>query len=302
MPMTYHRPVLTTECIEGLRINPSGVYVDVTYGGGGHSNEILKQINNGRLFAFDRDLDSKKNVREHRQFKLINNNYKHLKRCLKFEGIHKVDGILADLGVSSHQLDTADRGFSYRFNAPLDMRMNIKSTLSASHVINEYDKDQLSDLFFHYGDIRESRRIAERIILRRGSRSIRTTFDLIGIIKEVVPSRRVNRFLSQIFQSIRIEVNDELTSLKTMLTDGVDLLDKGGRFVVISYHSIEDRIVKNLFKTGDLQGVVQKDIYGNQRRDIRQLNKKVIKASVQEVHENPRSRSARMRIAEKIQS
>ena len=302
MPMTYHRPVLTTECIEGLRINPSGVYVDVTYGGGGHSNEILKQINNGRLFAFDRDLDSKKNVREHRQFKLINNNYKHLKRCLKFEGVNKVDGILADLGVSSHQLDTADRGFSYRFNAPLDMRMNIKSTLSASHVINEYDKDQLSDLFFHYGDIRESRRIAERIILRRGSKSIRTTFDLIGIIKEVVPSRRVNRFLSQIFQSIRIEVNDELTSLKTMLTDGVDLLDKGGRFVVISYHSIEDRIVKNLFKTGDLQGVVQKDIYGNQRRNIKQLNRKVIKASMQEVYDNPRSRSARMRIAEKIQS
>ena len=209
---------------------------------------------------------------------------------------------MADLGVSSHQLDTAERGFSYRFNAPLDMRMNIKSTLSASHVVNEYDKDQLSDLFFHYGDIRESRRIAGRIILRRRSKSIRTTFDLIGIIKEVVPARRANRFLSQIFQSIRIEVNDELTSLKTMLTDGVDLLNQGGRFVVISYHSIEDRIVKNLFKTGDLQGVVQKDIYGNQRRNIKQLNRKVIKASAQEVYDNPRSRSARMRIAEKIKS
>ena len=301
IPMIYHRSVLTKECIEGLNINSSGVYVDVTYGGGGHSIEILKQINTGKLFAFDRDLDSKMNVTEHRRFKLLNNNYKHLKRCLRFEGVYKVDGILADLGVSSHQLDTAERGFSYRFDAPLDMRMNIKSNLNASHIINEYDKDQLADLFFHYGDVKESRRIAETIIRKRRSRSIKTTFDLIEIIKEVVPSRRLNKLLSQIFQSIRIEVNDELTSLKTMLLDGIDLLNQGGRFVVISYHSIEDRIVKNLFKTGHLEGVVKKDIYGNEKRNIKQLNKKVIKASYSEIFDNPRSRSARMRIAEKIQ-
>ena len=208
---------------------------------------------------------------------------------------------MADLGVSSHQLDTAERGFSYRFDAPLDMRMNIKSNLNASHIINEYDKDQLADLFFHYGDVKESRRIAETIIRKRRSRSIKTTFDLIEIIKEVVPSRRLNKLLSQIFQSIRIEVNDELTSLKTMLLDGIDLLNQGGRFVVISYHSIEDRIVKNLFKTGHLEGVVKKDIYGNEKRNIKQLNKKVIKASYSEIFDNPRSRSARMRIAEKIQ-
>ena len=301
MLMIYHRSVLTNECIEGLNINPSGVYVDVTYGGGGHSNEILKQINTGRLFAFDRDLDAKMNIKDHKRFKLINSNYKHLKRCLKFEGINQVDGILADLGVSSHQLDTAERGFSYRFNAPLDMRMNAKSTLNASFVVNEYDKDQLSDLFFHFGDIKESRKIAERIILRRKIKSIKTTFDLIDIINEVVPSRMANKFFSKIFQSIRIEVNDELTSLKTMLKDGIEILNKGGRLVVISYHSIEDRIVKNLFKTGNLDGIVKKDIYGNEKKVVKQLNRKVIKASESELMDNPRSRSARMRIAEKTQ-
>ena len=300
MPMIYHRPVLTTECIEGLGINPSGVYVDATYGGGGHSNEILKQINNGRLFAFDRDLDSKKNVREHRQFKLINNNYKHLKRCLKFEGIHKVDGILADLGVSSHQLDTAERGFSYRFNAPLDMRMTQGLEKNAADVINDYSWEELAEMLRSYSDLKGVGKIARRIKYIHDEEGVLTTGKLVHVVKGLAPNNKHNKFLAQVFQALRIEVNNEMQVLKDMLDQCTKLLKPGGRLVVISYHSLEDRLVKNFMRSGNFTGVQAKDLYGRSDSPWKVITRKPIVPSDKEVEMNNRARSAKLRIAERL--
>ena len=298
--MTYHRPVLLQECIEGLNINPKGIYVDVTFGGGGHSKEILKNLTTGKLYSFDRDSDVLENLIEDDNFKLIQTNYKNIKRFLRLEGVKKVDGILADLGVSSHQFDVPERGFSFRFDAELDMRMNVSSELTARSVLNEYSEGDLANVFFNYGEIRQSRKAANLIVKYRQSEEIKTTSDLVDILGGLVPENRRNQFLSKVFQSIRIEVNDEIESLKMMLTDSVSLLNEGGRFVVMSYHSLEDRLVKNLFKRGGFSGEVEKDFFGNILKDLKEVSRKVIVASEEEQRENNRSRSAKLRIAEKV--
>tara|TARA_Y100000385_G_scaffold167277_1_gene173345 strand:- start:9975 stop:10877 length:903 start_codon:yes stop_codon:yes gene_type:complete len=299
--MTYHKAVLLTECIEGLNIKPNGIYVDVTFGGGSHSREILKHLVDGKLFAFDRDDDVVDNIPNDKKFKLIQTNYKNIKKFLRLEGITKVDGILADLGVSSHQFDVAERGFSFRFEAELDMRMNKSASLSARKVVNEYSEEDLVNLFFKYGEIRISRKVAELILLARQKKEIVTTTDLLEILDGVVPEKRRNQFLSQVFQSIRIEVNQEIESLKQMLIDGVDLLNFEGRFVVLSYHSLEDRLVKNIFKRGNISGEIKKDFFGNILKEMREVNRKVIVASEKEQKENNRSRSSKLRIAEKVE-
>jgi 16S rRNA (cytosine1402-N4)-methyltransferase len=298
--MTYHRPVLLQECIEGLNINPKGIYVDVTFGGGGHSKEILKHLTCGKLYSFDRDSDVLQNLIEDDNFKLIQTNYKNIKRFLRLEGVKKIDGILADLGVSSHQFDVPERGFSFRFDADLDMRMNVSSELTARSVLNEYSREDLANVFFNYGEIRQSRKAANLIVKYRESEEIKTTSDLVDILGGLVPEKRRSQFLSQVFQSIRIEVNDEIESLKMMLMDSVSLLNDGGRFVVMSYHSLEDRLVKNLFKRGGFSGEVEKDFFGNVLKDLKEVNRKVIVASEEEQRQNNRSRSAKLRIAEKV--
>jgi len=300
--MAYHNPVLLKECIEGLRINPNGIYVDVTFGGGGHSNEILKNLDNGMLYAFDRDSDVLQNLPNDKNFKLIQSNYRNVKRFLRLEGVRKVDGILADLGVSSHQFDVAERGFSFRFDSALDMRMNLSSSLTARQVINEYSEEDLSDIFYHYGELQRSRILSRTIVKNREINQIETTAELVNTICHLVSEKKRNQFLSQVFQSIRIEVNNEIESLKQMLEDGVGLLNTRGRFVVISYHSLEDRLVKNLFKRGSLSGEIEKDFYGNILKDLKEVNSKVIVASEKERLENSRSRSAKLRIAEKIKN
>jgi len=298
--MIYHSPVLLQECIEGLNINPEGIYVDVTFGGGGHSKEILNHLTTGKLYSFDRDVDVLENLIEDNNFKLIQTNYKNIKRFLRLEGIKKVDGILADLGVSSHQFDVPERGFSFRFDSDLDMRMNVSSELTAKTVLNDYSEEDLSNVFFNYGEIRQSRRVANLIVKHREEQEIKTTSDLVSILDGLVPEKRRNQFLSQVFQSIRIEVNDEIESLKIMLEDSVSLLNEGGRFVVMSYHSLEDRLVKNLFKRGGFSGEVEKDFFGNILKDLKEINRKVIVSSLKEQKENNRSRSAKLRIAEKV--
>ena len=299
--MTYHKAVLLTECIEGLNIKPNGIYVDVTFGGGGHSIGILKHLVDGKLFAFDRDDDVLENIPNDKNLKLIQTNYKNIKRFLRSEGVAKVDGILADLGVSSHQFDVAERGFSFRFESELDMRMNKSALLSARKVVNEYSEEDLANLFFKYGEIRISRKVAELIVSAREEKEIVTTTDLLEILDGVVPEKRRNQFLSQVFQSIRIEVNQEIESLKQMLIDGVELLNIGGRFVVLSYHSLEDRLVKNIFKRGSISGEIKKDFFGNILKEMKEVNRKVIVASEKEQKENNRSRSAKLRIAEKVE-
>ena len=298
--MIYHSPVLLQECIEGLNINPEGIYVDVTFGGGGHSKEILNHLTTGKLFSFDRDVDVLENLIEDNNFKLIQTNYKNIKRFLRLEGVKKVDGVLADLGVSSHQFDVPERGFSFRFDSDLDMRMNVSSELTAKTVLNDYSEEDLSNVFFNYGEIRQSRRVANLIVKHRQEQEIKTTSDLTSILDGLVPEKRRNQFLSQVFQSIRIEVNDEIESLKIMLEDSVSLLNEGGRFVVMSYHSLEDRLVKNLFKRGGFSGEVEKDFFGNILKDLKEINRKVIVSSLKEQKENNRSRSAKLRIAEKV--
>ncbi|MDA9663605.1 16S rRNA (cytosine(1402)-N(4))-methyltransferase RsmH [bacterium] len=299
--MMYHNPVLLSKCIEGLNINPNGIYVDVTFGGGGHSKEILKNLTGGKLFAFDTDSDVISNVPIDKKFKLISSNYKNLKRFLRVEGVRKVDGILADLGVSSHQFDVPERGFSFRFDADLDMRMNTSANTKALDIINTYSKDDLSNIFFQYGEIRQSRKVADLIVKARQINEIKTTFNLVTIIEVLVPKIRRNKFLSQVFQSLRIEVNQEIESLKIMLNDGIDLLKIDGRFVVLSYHSIEDRLVKNLFKRGSFSGEVQKDFFGNVKNKMKEINRKVIIASQEELKVNTRSRSAKLRVAKRIE-
>ena len=298
--MSYHKAVLLNECIEGLNINPTGIYVDVTFGGGGHSTEILKTLTTGKLFAFDRDSDVEVNIPKDKNFKLLKTNYKNIKRFLRAEGIKKVDGILADLGVSSHQFDVEERGFSFRFDSELDMRMNKNDALDAKNILQNYSKQELANVFYNYGELRNSRRIADKIIELRNQLEIKTTTQLINCISDMVPEKNRNQFLSQVFQALRIEVNDEIESLKQMMLDGVDILKSEGRFVVLSYHSLEDRIVKNIFKKGNLNGEIEKDFFGNILKNMNEINRKVIVASDKEIKENSRSRSAKLRVAEKI--
>ena len=298
--MGYHNPVLLNECIEGLNIKPTGTYVDVTFGGGGHSKLILKNLKGGKLFAFDQDESAHKNSLEGDSFKLINANFRHLKNFLRMEGIRKIDGLLADLGVSSHQFDVPERGFSIRFNGDLDMRMNTNSDFSARNVINEYEQQDLANVLYKYGELRNSRAIAREIVNARETNEIITTNQLIDVVAHMVSEKNKNQFLARIFQAIRIEVNDEMNALKEMLLDTVDMLKKGGRLVVLSYHSLEDRIVKNLIKKGNIEGRLEKDFFGNPIKDLKDITGKVIVATEDQISENTRSRSAKLRIAEKI--
>ena len=297
--MKYHNPVLLNECIEGLDIKPTGIYVDVTFGGGGHSKLILKNLDGGKLYAFDQDKNAHQNALSGDGFKLINANFRHLKNFLRMEGVRKIDGLLADLGVSSHQFDVAERGFSIRFDGELDMRMNTNSPLSAKQVVNEYGQQDLANILFKYGELRNSRAIAREIVNAREIETIVTTNQLIDVVGHMVPEKNRNQFLARIFQAIRIEVNDEMKALEEMLLDAVDMLNEGGRLVVMSYHSLEDRMVKNLMKKGNIEGVLEKDFFGNPIKDLKEVTRKVIVANKEQIMENTRARSAKLRIAEK---
>jgi 16S rRNA (cytosine1402-N4)-methyltransferase len=297
--MSYHDPVLLFESVDGLEINPSGIYVDVTFGGGGHSREILKRLGkDGKLFAFDQDADALENAIDDDRFVLINENFKYMRRFLRFYGIQEVDGILADLGVSSHQFDVAERGFSTRFDADLDMRMNQESKLSAYNVINKYEEEKLSSILFLYGELRNARAIAKQIVSERSEESIKTSFQLKNVLKQFLPASKEHKILAQIFQAIRIEVNEELEALKEFLVQAKELLKVGGKLSVISYHSLEDRLVKRFMRSGLFEGEPEKDFYGN--FEVPFKKGKLIIPSAKEIKENNRARSAKLRVATKL--
>ena len=300
MKSDYHLPVLLKESINGLKIDDEGIYVDATFGGGGHSLEILKSLSKkGRLVSFDQDPDSINNSYEESNFYFVNENFKYMKRFLKNLGFSKVNGILADLGVSSFQINTPARGFSYRYDATLDMRMNKNNTLNAMKVVNSYNYENLSKILFEYGDIKNSKKISEEIIKARTANKINTTFDLNKILKPLYPERYLNKNLSRIYQAIRIEVNKELDVLKSFLEQTSELLLPGGRLCVISYHSLEDRMVKRYITNGNFSTTAEKDLYGNFSVPFKKIGK-MIQPSAVELKENIRSRSAKLRIAEKI--
>lgn len=296
----YHNPVLLKQSVDDLVTNPDGIYVDCTFGGGGHSREILSRLSEkGRLFSFDQDLDALKNTIDDPRFTLINQNFRFLENSLLMYGISQIDGVLADLGVSSHQFDEAERGFSTRSNAPLDMRMNVMQGLDAKRVINDYDEEQLADIFYYYGELREARKLARDIVHHRKTKSIETTEDLKKLFS-YLPPHKVNKFYAQLFQAIRIEVNQELDVLKEMLEQSFNVLKPGGRLVVISYHSLEDRLVKRFLKNGMFEGEPERDIYGNYKKAFELVKSKAIIPDDKEIEENSRARSAKMRTGIKI--
>ncbi len=296
----YHIPVMLKECIEALNINKEGVYVDVTFGGGGHSAKILEQLGSkGKLFAFDVDEDAKRNVPDDARFVLIQANYRYLKRFLKLHGVTRVNGILADFGISSYQIDEPSRGFATRFDAPLDMRMDRRQIVSAKDIVNTYSAEQLQHILGFYGEVQNAKTLANKIIEQRAIQPINTTKDLVEICKSVSKGIEV-KYLAQVFQAIRIEVNDELNGIKEFLIQSEDVLQDEGRLVVMSYHSLEDRLVKNFMKSGVFEGEPDKDVFGNFEHHLKAITKKPIEASQQELKHNPRSRSAKLRIAEKI--
>lgn len=296
----YHNPVLLKKSVEDLVTNPSGIYVDVTFGGGGHSKEILSRLSpKGKLYSFDQDLDALKNTIEDERFTLINQNFRFLETSLMAHGIVKVDGILADLGVSSHQFDAAERGFSTRSNAPLDMRMNVMQTLDAKKIIADYEEDQLADIFYYYGELRDARKLARAIANYRLTKKINTTEDLKSVFS-FIPGHKQNKFFAQVFQAIRIEVNQELEALKEMLVQSHKILKPKGRLVVISYHSLEDRLVKRFLKNGMFEGEQPRDIYGNFPKTFDLLQTKAVIPDEAEIEENSRARSAKMRVGIKL--
>lgn len=296
----YHNPVLLRECIEGLAIQSNGLYVDVTYGGGGHSKEILKFIKGGKLMAFDQDRDAISNKVDHPALIFINDNFKELKKHLQLFQMLPVDGILADLGISSHQIDKAERGFSTRFDAKIDMRMDQTQGTSALDLLNSYSEEQLYWVFKTYGELKNSKQIARLVVKARDEKALATTGDFKKIIEPCMPRGKEQKFLAQLYQAIRIEVNDELGALKSMIEQAAEVLKPGGRLVVMSYHSLEDRLVKNFIKTGNFEGKLEKDFFGNPITLFKQITRKPITASESELNENPRSRSAKLRIAEKL--
>lgn len=298
--MEYHNPVLLQPSVDYLVTNPDGVYVDVTYGGGGHSREILGRIGGGRLIAFDQDSDAQANLVEDERFTFVPSNFKNLSRFLKYHQAYPVDGILADLGVSSHQFDTPERGFSYREDGQLDMRMNTQSGKSAQDIVNQYDEQALSQIFYRYGELSDGRALARRIIKAREEKPITTTQELVEALKPSLPRGRENKSLSRIFQALRIEVNQEMEALEALLTQTVDALKVGGRLVVISYHSLEDRMVKNFMRAGNLSGEVEKDFYGNPLTPFKLITRKALVPDDEEINLNSRARSAKLRVAEKI--
>lgn len=320
--MEYHVPVMLNECLEGLQIRPDGIYVDVTFGGGGHSRAILNQLGEkGHLYSFDQDPDAEKNIfceelsisKEEtpkqslpQNFTFIRSNFRYLKNWMRYHGVKHIDGLLADLGVSSHHLDDAERGFAFRFDAPLDMRMNTRAGKTAADILQEADEQELTRIFTLYGELRQARRMAQAIVKSRQQKAIATTGDLMAVVKPMISPKAEKKELAQVFQALRIEVNHEMQALEEMLNAAIELLtppDKNevhaGRLVVMTYHSLEDRIVKNIIKSGKTDGQVEKDFYGRVIAPLKAINNKVIEATEEEVERNPRSRSAKLRIAEK---
>jgi 16S rRNA (cytosine1402-N4)-methyltransferase len=298
--MVYHIPAFLDESIEGLNIRSDGVYVDVTFGGGGHSMEILKYLTTGKLIAFDQDEDAGMNAPEDKRFIFLNQNFRFLKNNLLFIGIKSIDGLIADLGVSFHQFDEPGRGFTFRHDAPLDMRMNKSNPLTAASLIQTVDEPVLANIFFRYGELTNSRRIAKEIISARKGDPIATTGDLLSAIRKLTPVRQEHKFYAKIFQALRIAVNHEIEYLKEMLLQALEMLNKGGRLVIITYHSLEDRVVKNFLRTGNFEGIEKKDFYGNRETPFRLINRKIIIPGDEEIARNNRARSARLRVAEKI--
>ncbi|WP_297803843.1 16S rRNA (cytosine(1402)-N(4))-methyltransferase RsmH [uncultured Polaribacter sp.] len=295
--MSYHNPVLLQESVDALSVKEDGVYVDVTFGGGGHSREILKRLGeNGRLFGFDQDPDALGNVIDDERFVLIPENFRYISRFLRFNGVRKVDGVLADLGVSSHQFDEAERGFSTRFDGDLDMRMNQKSRVSAKEIVNEYSEEKLAEILFLYGELRNSRNIAKTIVEKRAEAKIDTSFQLREVLRKYLPKAKEHKIIAQIFQAIRIEVNEELDVLREFLEQIPNLLKDEGRLSVISYHSLEDRLVKRFIRTGLFSGESRKDIFGNTSEPLKKVGKLIVPTS-QEIKTNNRARSAKLRIA-----
>ncbi|WP_339848187.1 16S rRNA (cytosine(1402)-N(4))-methyltransferase RsmH [uncultured Dokdonia sp.] len=298
--MDYHNPVLLKETVDGLNIKPDGVYVDVTFGGGGHSREILSRLGpEGKLYGFDQDVDVQENIIEDERFTLIPENFRYIKRFMRFHGVKKVDGILGDFGVSSHQFDVAERGFSTRFESDLDMRMNQKDTLSAYNVINDYEEEDLRQVFWQYGELRNAPKLASTIVQERNSQFIKTSEHLKKVLAPFLPKHREHKILAQIYQAIRIEVNQEIEVLKEFLMQTEQLLDAGGRISLISYHSLEDRLVKRYIRSGMFEGEPEKDMYGNFEVPFKKVGKLIIPGN-KEIKLNNRARSAKLRIAEKL--
>lgn len=312
---TYHVPVLLKQSIDGLNIKPGGIYIDVTFGGGGHSREILKRINgNGQLYSFDQDEDAEKNVNNiiaelsndgatstggSCGLTFVRSNFRYLKNWMRYYGIDHIDGLLADLGVSSHHFDDETRGFSFRFDAPLDMRMNTRAGMTAADIVNEYEEEALADIFYLYGELKTSRRIAAAVVKARDAKKIETTQDFIKAVEPFFKREREKKDMAKLFQALRIEVNHEMDALKEMLLSATELLNEGGRLSVITYHSLEDRIVKNIMKTGNAEGKMKQDFFGRIETPFKLVNNKVIIPDEEELQKNPRSRSAKLRIAEK---
>ena len=297
---TYHVPVLLDESINGLNLHPDGVYIDVTFGGGGHSREILRRLPQGsRLFSFDQDADAERNIVDDDRFTFVRSNFRYLKNWMRYYEIDHIDGLLADLGVSSHHFDDDSRGFSFRFDAPLDMRMNKRADKTAADIVAEYDEEALADIFYLYGELKNSRRIASALVKARQQHAIATTQDFLHVVEPFFKREREKKDMARLFQALRIEVNHEMEALKEMLAAATQLLAPGGRLSVITYHSLEDRIVKNVMKTGNAEGKMIQDFYGRIETPYRLVNNKVVVPTDEEQQRNPRSRSAKLRIAEK---
>lgn len=297
---TYHIPVLMKDSVDGLNIGSAGIYVDVTFGGGGHSREILSRLDaDGHLYSFDQDADAEKNIINDNRLTFVRSNFRYLKNWMRYYGVDHIDGLLADLGVSSHHFDDESRGFSFRFDAPLDMRMNKRDGTTAADVVNTYDEERLADIFYLYGELKNSRKIAAALVKARAAHKIETTQDFIGAVESLFRREREKKDMAKLFQALRIEVNNEMTALKEMLRSATELLRPGGRLSVITYHSLEDRIVKNVMKTGNPEGKMKQDFFGRIEAPFTLINNKVITPDDEELANNPRSRSAKLRIAEK---
>lgn len=298
--ITYHVPVLLKESVDGMNIQPEGTYVDVTFGGGGHSKEILSRLGkNGKLLGFDQDEDAEKNIVNDKRFIFVRSNFRYLHNFLRYHNIDGVDSILADLGVSSHHFDDSERGFSFRFDGKLDMRMNKRAGITAAEMVNTYEEERLANIFYLYGELKNSRRLASVIVKSRVDKKIETIEDFLAVIKPLFGREREKKELAKVFQALRIEVNQEMETLKEMLLAATEALKPGGRLVVITYHSLEDRMVKNIMKTGNVEGKQDQDFFGNLNTPFRLVNNKVIVPDENEIARNPRSRSAKLRIAEK---
>lgn len=297
---TYHIPVLLHESIEGMNLRAKGTFVDVTFGGGGHSKEILRCMDSeSRLFSFDQDEDAEQNIVNDKRFTFVRSNFRYLSNFLRYYGVDGVDAILADLGVSSHHFDDSERGFSFRFNGKLDMRMNKRAGMTAADIVNNYDEERLANLFYLYGELKNSRKIASVLVKARSQKKIETIEEFLDVIKPLFGKDREKKELAKVFQALRIEVNQEMEALKEMLNAATQALKPGGRLVVITYHSLEDRMVKNIMKTGNVEGKMEQDIFGRTNSPFKLVNNKVIVPSDEEIERNPRSRSAKLRIAEK---